>query len=350
MRLARLPSWVRNRADHVIEMDSGTRGYAMDRHAPWGIALPVLAFLSIVLTACSPESDVPIQTVDSSETISDEALELLASNTIQEKDVYYFGFDLRQSPQEDAAQYIPFLNYLSRETGLKFKLYFTPKNSTSADELGRNNTQFAAMGATSYLYARERYGAISLVRGINHEGRAEYQSVFVTQPDSPISSLTDIAGQRLAFGSRDSTQGHLIPRIMLTKAGIDLDDLGFFAYTGSHQNCAEAVVSRSVDVCGMQDQLAARLAEDGALKIFHRSAFYPSSGISANRTVPEGVVQKVQEALLAFEPDGAHRVGLYNWDQTEMPGGFIAASDEDYAELFRWSVELGLLDSSKAPP
>ncbi len=50
------------------------------------------------------------------------------------------------------------------------------------------------MGAISFLYAQTCYGAIPLVRGLNSKGRAEYQSVFVVHPDSPIYNLQDIKG------------------------------------------------------------------------------------------------------------------------------------------------------------
>ena len=206
-----------------------------------------LLIFSLLLSACQQSDDIPVTKVDSSETISEEQLNEITA-TEQNPNVYYFGFDLRKSPQEDAAEYIPFLKYLSQKTGLEFKLHFTPKDSTAADELGLNRSQLAAMGATSYLYARERYGAKSLVRGVNHMGKAEYQSVFVTLPDSEINSIADIAGKRLAFGNKSSTQGHLIPRIMLSKVGISLEDLASYVYTGSHQNCAEAVVSELTDV------------------------------------------------------------------------------------------------------
>ena len=310
--------------------------------------LIIFALLAFALPGCDMTEDRGIQRVDSQDRLSDTALQEhlqqnRQKNTATEQNTYFFGFDLRASPQEDAAQYIPFLGYLEYTTGYRFKLKFTPKNSSTIEELGRNQIQFAAMGATSFLEARSRYGAISLARGINHQGKAEYRAVFVARPDSPISSIEDIKNHNLAFGNRNSTQGHLIPRIMLNEHGIALDELRSYGYTGSHQNCAEAVVSGKYDVCGMQDQLAEKLAGEGQLKIIHTSRYYPSSGIVANKHVPEKVIEHVKQALLDFEPEGKHGQTLYNWDRTEMPGGFQAAAEGDYAELLQWSVRLGFL-------
>ncbi len=310
---------------------------------------PALFLLLFALVSCNSSDNIPVQKVDSQDRLSDiELQQLQKQEQGKAHNVFYFGFDLRASPQEDTAQYLPFLNYLEGATGYHFKLHFTPKSSSTVEELGQHKIQFAAMGAVSFLKAQSMYGAVSLARGINHQGKAEYQSVLVVAADSRIHNIKDIKGRRLAFGSRDSTQGHLIPRIMLTENGISLNDLRAYGYTGSHQNCAEAVVSSKYDVCGMQDQLAKKLAAQGQVKIIHTSAYYPSSGIVADSSVPADVILRVKQALLDFEPQTKHSQGLYHWDRTEMPKGFINAQASDYVELRQWSIRLEFLKENRS--
>jgi len=130
---------------------------------------------------------------------------------------------------------------------------------------------------------------------------------------------------------------------MIVENDFSLKDVKSYVYTGSHQNCAEAVIAGKVDVCGMQDQLAEKLVDQGLLKIIHRSSDYPSSGIVVNKTVPAKVAAKVKQALLDFEPEGKDSEGLYHWEFTEMPKGFVAASENDYKNLHQWMVRLGFL-------
>ena len=66
--------------------------------------------------------------------------------------------------------------------------------------------------------------------------------------------------------------------------------------------------------------------------------------MSANKDVPPEVIEKVKLALTEFEPKGKDAEGLYHWERTEMPNGFIEANDEDYAELREWSIRFGLID------
>jgi ABC-type phosphate/phosphonate transport system substrate-binding protein len=122
-------------------------------------------------------------------------------------EVLRFGFDLRASAREDAQQYLPFLRYLERETSLRFELRFTPKDGDIVEDLGRGVIQLAAVGAGSYILCRFRYGAIPLVRGLNSEGRDEYQSVIIVAPDSPIRGINAHETHLSSHFGQRSTQG-----------------------------------------------------------------------------------------------------------------------------------------------
>lgn len=320
--------------------------------------LLILFILSMALISCDSPDNIPVQHVNNEERLSDT--ELQQKNTQKhtnqhnaglphQHNTFYFGFDLRGSPQEDAAQYLPFLKYLEKATGYQFKLHFTPKYSTTIDELGQDKTQFASMGASSFLRAQVKYNAKSLVRGLNQESKAEYQSILVIRPDSHISSINDIKGKSFAFGSINSTQGHLIPRIILSENEISLNDLRRYNYTGSHQNCAEAVVSGKFDVCGMQDKLAKSLVSQNMVKILYTSRYFPSSGIVVNKFVPDEVVAQVRQALIDFDPQGKHSQNMRHWDRTEMVNGFVAAAESDYDNLRHWSIQLGFLQEADKP-
>lgn len=253
------------------------------------------------------------------------------------------GFDVRNNQREDTRQYRPLLDYLARVTGYRFEIRFTAQNESIVDLLGQNQVQFAFVGADTYLQAHQRYGAVTVVRGLNTFDKAEYQSVIVVSPKSAISGLDELRGRKFAFGSQTSTQGRLIPLIILAEQGIGLNDLAGHVFTGSHRNCAQAVVRGEADACGMQDTLGRELAEAGLVRILATSRYFPSSGVAAAGNVPPVVIDRVKKALLDFQPNGADKAGLYNWTKTEMPNGFTDSNDSDYADLREWSKKLGLL-------
>lgn len=291
----------------------------------------------------SCDSDSSKTVVDLDDLVDDK---VLLSVPNPDQDILYFGFDLRASPQEDSRQYQPFLRYLEKSTGYKFKLRFTSKNSSIIDELGAGKVHFAAVGAVSYIQGREKYGIDSLVLGLNAMDKAKYQSMIVVSPTSKVKKLTDLKNKRFAFGSISSTQGHLIPRILLQEQGINLGDLAAYKYTGSHQVCAEAVISYKYDACGMQDTMALGMQKQGLLKIIHTSRYYPSSGIAANQGLSSTIISNVKNALLNFDPNGKDKAGLFHWSKTEMPNGFVESKKEDYSELRKWLIEFNLLELS----
>ena len=292
-----------------------------------------------LLLACSDEKLIELSLANPSTTV-------IAETNTSVSHIYTFGFDPRSSPQEDARQYLPFLNYLEQATGYKFTLRFTHKDSDIVDDIGTGILDFAAIGATSYIHALEvhDYPIVPIARGVNMQGEAEYRSFFVVHPQNKLSSLSQLKGHSFAFGDKTSTQGHLIPRIVMHQHGISLAQLSKYDYTGSHIKCANAVVSGRADVCGMQDTMATHMARQGLLKILFRSGYYPSSGIVANKRVDKDVIARIQQALIAFQPMGKHSSNLYNWHKTEMPKGFVSAREEDYLELKEWMLKLGFLE------
>lgn len=261
-----------------------------------------------------------------------------------EAPVYTFSFDHRMDPAEDVKMYAPFLRYLEKATGYHFKMLPMAPSENLIDELGDGRVDIAAIGTLSYLQAHQKYGVRVIARGITDEGKAEYRALIITAAGSKIHSLQDLKGKTFAFGADTSTQGHLIPLIMLDKAGITLKDLAGYTFTGSHFDTANAVLSGNYAAGGIQDKLGRELATKGLVRILAESEDFPSSTISVSPRLPAEVVAKIQEALLAFEPTGKDKADLYHWEQTEMPLGFRTADDQVFAGVRVWAERLGLLN------
>jgi len=254
-----------------------------------------------------------------------------------------FGFDLRLGPREDVRIYLPFLRYLEQNTGNRFSLRFTEKYEDTVENLGKGITHFAALGPVNCILANKRYGTGCLVMGLNSDGKPEYRAVIFTRMDSPIKSLKDLKGKTFAFGDRYSTQGHIIPRKMLEDAGIRLDDLKGYVFTGSHANTARAVLNGEYDAGGIQDTLAKRLLAEGKIKILATSKPYPSSLICYNRNVDPVILKAVKAALLSFDPRDKHANMVIDWDKTEMPNGFTLYKESSMQEIKDLALRYGLL-------
>lgn len=294
-----------------------------------------LVSLWLILGGCDRET--PSLKVD----LAEKATEAELAKPLH-PDAYRFGFDLRSAPQEDGRQYQPLLDYLSKKTGMEFTLAFVRSDKPVADQLASGAIDFAAAGAVTTIAAMRAGVAEPLVRGVSKDGRSTYRAAIVVPMSSGATTLGSLKGTRLALGAESSTQGNLIPQLMFKDAQLSLGDFRSYTYTGSHLLCAQAVMNSEADACGMQDNMAARLADEKKLRILQYSEEFPSSGIIASERLPKDVRSKVKKALLEFAPEGADAPGLYKWEQTEMPKGFVASTTDDYRVLEAGMSLLGL--------
>ena len=130
---------------------------------------------------------------------------------------------------------------------------------------------------------------------------------------------------------------------MLEDAGIALEVLKGYVYTGSHANTARVVLNGEYDAGTIQDNLARRLIEEGKIKVLAISKPYPSSLICSNKDVHLPIVKSVKSALLAFDPKGKHSGILWDWDKTEMPNGFAEYNEASLKEIEELTIRYGLL-------
>jgi len=296
-------------------------------------SIVVLLLFSIMFYLYPPESGGNVVVVD----LNDVA-DTNVKRTTSSVDVVYFGFDLRLGLKTDIETYAPLMDYLSAKTGKQFKLKYAETYEETQYYLACGLVSFAAIGPVSYVSAELRYGnVIPLLVGLDSSRSKTYRAVIFTHPSSDIRRIEDLMNRSFAFGSFYSTQGHLIPRMMLEKAGITLGELKRYAYLGSHLACAQAVISGLFDAGGMQDTLAFTLESEGLIRIIAVSEPYPRSMIAANRNVDPDLLEKVKTALLELDPFGKD-AELLNWSLTEFPGGF-AEVDPEYYHIYFELVE-----------
>ncbi len=289
----------------------------------------VLLLFSILFYVYPPELGGDAVLVDLNE-IADATVKQTTSN----ENVVYFGFDLRLGPKADIEIYAPLMDYLSAKTGKQFKIKYAETYEETQYYLASGIVSFAAIGPVSYVIAEEKYGnVIPLVVGLDSNGAPTYRAVIFTRPDSSIMKIEDLRNHSFAFGSFYSTQGHLIPRIMLEEAGIKIRDFKRYAYLGSHQACAQAVISGLFDAGGMQDTLAYKLESKGLIRIIAVSKPYPRSMIAANKNVDPELLGKVKLALIELDPLGKD-ANLLDWSKTEFSGGFAEVDLEYYNVYF----------------
>ena len=302
------------------------------------LALHFLLIGLLGLAACAPHPELTIRL---SENLAQDSVWPPSKSG---SPGWNIGFDPRLEPKDDVRQVASLARWLKEKTQKSFDVFIPNADENIVEALCAGRVDFAVIGTVSYLQAHEQCDAHILVRGLNAEGKDTYRAAIIVAADSPLQTLADLKGQTFAFGAINSTQGHLIPRLMLQQAGLVLEDFRTYTYSVSHTTTANAVTSRRVDAGALQDTLALELAQRGLVRIIALSEPYPSSGIVVAPDVPEPIIELVQNALLQLDSTGADAAGLYEWWRTEMPLGFVRASDDEYQKLRQIAETIGLLN------
>jgi phosphonate transport system substrate-binding protein len=147
-------------------------------------------------------------------------------------------------------RYGPFVNYLSKELGIKVTLRVANDYAAVIEGQRAGNIHIGYYGPASF--ARARLTGVktdAFVIDVNADGSKGYYSVFYVLAKSPYQKVEELKGKNLGLVDPNSTSGNNMPRFKLNTMGIDPD--AYFSkviFTGSHENAVLALAQGTVDV------------------------------------------------------------------------------------------------------
>jgi phosphonate transport system substrate-binding protein len=147
-------------------------------------------------------------------------------------------------------RYTPFVNYLSKELGIKVTLRVANDYAAVIEGQRAGNIHIGYYGPASF--ARARLTGVktdAFVIDVNSDGSKGYYSVFYVLAKSPYQKLEDLKGKNLGLVDPNSTSGNNMPRFKMNQMGVDPD--AYFSkviFTGSHENAVLALAQGTVDV------------------------------------------------------------------------------------------------------
>jgi len=147
-------------------------------------------------------------------------------------------------------RFTPFVEYLSRELGIKVNLRIANDYAAVIEGQRAGNIHIGYYGPASF--ARARLTGVktdAFVIDVNSDGSKGYYSVFYVLAKSPYQKLDDLKGKNLGLVDPNSTSGNNMPRFKMNQMGIDPE--AYFSkivFTGSHENAVLALAQGTVDV------------------------------------------------------------------------------------------------------
>ena len=248
------------------------------------------------------------------------------------KPVVTFGVSLRFHPITMYERYQPMMDYLTRNTPYRFELKVSRDYRELTEFLKEGKVDVASIGDGGLMKAMLWAGALPVVKPLNTKGEPYYRSCLVVPANSPIRSLRDLKGKKLALGYYHSTTGNLIPRYLLQGSGLNLSSLGSVANLRHHGEVARAVLRGQYDAGFVKGATALRYSRKG-LRAVYCSEELPSIPLLVRRDAPPELAAALTAALVSLDrrkPE--HRKIMETWD-LEYQQGFVPAKRADYNSL-----------------
>ena len=231
------------------------------------------------------------------------------------------------------ARFAPLVRYLAKEIGRPVDIRVASSYRDHIQKVGLDKIDFAYMGPLPYVRMVEAHGLKPLLAAVEVQGAPRYRGIIFTYRDSGITSLADLEGRRLAFGDPDSTMSYLVPRGLLRRAGITLEDLSLYEFVGNHANVALNVLARLHDAGAVREDIFERYRTRGLVAL-SRSGPQPTHVLVARRGLPSETIDQLRRALLRLK-DPRILSSLF-------PGatGFVEAQDDSFDDLRRLRREI----------
>jgi len=161
-------------------------------------------------------------------------------------------------------RYLSLVQYLSAKLNMPCELVIPQSYEQFVEDIANGRAELGLFGGYTFMVASERTKLVPLVmRDIDRH----FTTVFLASARHRDQTLESFQGQRLAFGPRLSTSGHLMARDFLQQKGIVPEQ--FFKevrYSNGHDDTARLVRDGEVDLGAANGVTIKRMFASGELK------------------------------------------------------------------------------------
>ena len=345
-------------------------------------ATSAVALLGAV--ACGESEDVATATPATSSNASSSSAAATAAPTEAPVDpregwpdtlrLGYFGGD---DADEVLERVEPHRLYLEETLGMPVEIFTGTSYGAVIEAMRAGRVDGMQVGPFAYVLAVQEARAEAIAVGIscsssqevctvNPEAQPHYFSVIMTKKGSGVETLEDLRGVDFAFVDPASTSGHLAPKTLLIKGGIDPDSEMNTVFAGSHpsavialqndnvvaaatheNNLLNLINEGQVEGCFYLDGIPNRgtprtaeeiketydACEDGKIVIIAQTDPIPSTPFAVRSDLPETLKDALREAYLAIVdmPERVEEDRRWYVDPSEGLG--LEAVDQYYNSL-----------------
>jgi phosphonate transport system substrate-binding protein len=214
------------------------------------------------------------------------------------------------TPVEDPAVYEnvfgDFMTHLAKTTGKRVRWYPAESYAAQVEAMRSGRLHIAGVATGPTPYAVNLAGFVPIVAMERADGSFGYKLWLITHKDSPIKSIADLKGKRVAHVAPSSNSGDLAPRALFKSQGIEPDKDYTVVYSGKHDNSIMGVVNRDYDAAPVASTVVERMAarnmfKMGDLRIIYESKPFPRTAFGVAHDLEPDLQRKIKEAFITFD-------------------------------------------------
>jgi phosphonate transport system substrate-binding protein len=199
---------------------------------------------------------------------------------------------------------------LGAAIGRPVKVIIPLSSAVIVEGLSNGSIDLGYLSATDMVNARKIHAADVLLVG-EIDGQRHYESLWIALADKPYKSIADLRGQPIAFASRTSTSGYLIPLLDLKNAGListkpeDLFGQGNVWYGTGYMSAVERVLAGEAEAAAVSDYVFEKdkhltPEQKARLKVVDSQGPVPTHVLAVSKRLSPDARQQLLKAVQDF--------------------------------------------------
>jgi phosphonate transport system substrate-binding protein len=213
--------------------------------------------------------------------------------------------------------------FLTKETGKNVKVIVPLSGAVIQEGMQNGSIDLAYVSGLEMVQA-EKNGSARLLLAVEIEGKKSYESYWVTLKEKTYKNIGDLKGKPVAFASRTSTSGYLIPVYDLAKQKIlpkkanpeDFFGKGNITFGTGYVSAIERVLDGQAEAAAVSDYVIKgdkHLTQEqkDKLRVLDTQGPVPTHIIAIRNSINAKDAAKLEKALLAFNKNTELRDRLF---------------------------------------
>jgi len=214
------------------------------------------------------------------------------------------------TPVEDPAVYenafSDFITHLGKVTEKRIRWFPAESYAAQLEAMRSGRLHIAGVATGPTAFAVNLAGFVPLVAMQRPDGSIGYTLQLIVHRDSPIRTLPDLKGRRVAHVTPSSNSGDIAPRALFKAMGIEPGKDYTVVYSGKHDNSIMGVVNKDYEAAPVAGTVLERMQNRGmfpagTLRVIYESAPFPRAAFGVAHNLAPELQAKIKEAFVSFD-------------------------------------------------